>query len=325
MKLLRIFLLTFSIGNLALAQDTLIIMPEPYSVQDFPESGATSDRMEVLNIASDTTQVTYVNDVKYITRDGVDLALQIIVPKHGKGLLPCIVYVQGSAWMKQNVYANLPQLAQFAKRGYVIAMVEYRPSSVAPFPAQVQDAKTAIRFMRRNAEKYRIDTNNLFIWGDSSGGHTSLMVGLTQNNPELDTEAYEEFSTKVNAVVDFYGPTDIAQMNYEPSVMDHIGAESPEGKLIGGKNVLENKELAARTNPINYINDSATAAPILIIHGSKDRLVPFKQSVLLANALERKNYRYEFYQLKGANHGTSEFWTTDIFEIVDAFLKANLR
>ncbi|RPD44064.1 alpha/beta hydrolase [Paracnuella aquatica] len=238
--------------------------------------------------------------------------------------MPCIVYVQGSAWMKQDVYHNLPQLAEFAKRGYVIAIVEYRPSSVAKFPAQLQDAKTAIRFMRANADTFNIDVDNVFVWGDSSGGHTALMVGLTQNNPELDTKDLDQYSIKVNAIVDFYGPTDITQMNYEPSTWDHISAESPEGKLIGGKNVLENKPEAAPTNPINYVKDPKTAAPILIMHGSKDRLVPFKQSVLMADALESKKYRYQFYQLKGADHGSSEFWTKQAFDIVDNFLQQNM-
>ena len=90
---------------------------------------------------------------------------------------------------------------------------------------------------------------------------------------------------------------------------------------MGGKNVLESKAEAAATNPINYIKDAQTVAPILIIHGSKDRLVPFKQSVLLADALERKNLRYAFYQLKGADHGSAEFWTKETFDLVEAFLK----
>ena len=325
MKSIILILLTIGMTYLCQAQNQQIITPQSYSLEDFPESTASSKNMKIVNIGTDNSQVVYEHDVKYISRNELDLTLQIISPKSVKGLLPCIVYIQGSAWMKQNVYANLPQLAEFAKRGYIIAIVEYRPSSVAQFPAQLQDTKTAIRFMRKNADKYHIDANNIFVWGDSSGGHTSLMIGLTQNNPELDTDDFKEYSIKVNAVVDFYGPTDITQMNYEPSTWDHVSANSPEGKLIGGKNVLENKELAGQTNPINYVNDPETAAPILIMHGSKDRLVPFKQSVLMANALEQKNYVYQFYQLKGADHGSSEFWTTESFDIVDAFLKENLK
>ena len=304
-----------------IAQDHQVIAPHSYSPEDFPESKASSKNMKVIHIDKDSSQVSYQPNVKYITRDGMDLTLQIIKPKISKGKMPCIVYVQGSAWLKQDVYDNLPQLAEFAKRGYVIAIVEYRPSSVAKFPAQLQDAKTAIRFLRANASTYNVDTANIFIWGDSSGGHTALMVGLTQQNPELDTKDLNQYPINVNAVVDFYGPTDITQMNFEPSTWDHVSAQSPEGQLIGGKNVLQSKAEAELTNPIHYVKDPKTAAPILMMHGSKDRLVPFKQSVLMADALEQNHYRYQFYQIKGADHGSSEFWTKEAFDIVDAFLR----
>jgi acetyl esterase/lipase len=306
-----------------MAQDSKLISPIPQSYEDFPEAKDTHKGMKVITIPKDLPQTHYKHDVKYITRDGLDLTLQILKPKNAKGKLPCIVYVQGSAWFKQDVYGNIPQLAEFAKRGYIIAIIEYRPSTVAKFPAQLQDTKTAIRFMRKNAETYGVDADNIFVWGDSSGGHTALMVGLTQNNAELDTEDYKNFSIKVNGVIDFYGPTDISQMNYAPSTMDHTQAKTPEGMLIGGKNVLENVEEAAKTNPINYLKDLKNAAPILILHGSKDRLVPFQQSVLLADALKKNNFAYAFYQLKGADHGSSEFWTKEIFDIVENFLKAN--
>jgi acetyl esterase/lipase len=306
-----------------IAQDSRLISPKQQSYEDFPESKASHNDMKVITIAKNLPQTNYKHNVKYINRDGMDLTLQVLKPKNAKGHLPCIVYIQGSAWFKQDIYANLPQLAEFAKRGYIIAMVEYRPSTVAKFPAQLQDAKTAIRFIRKNAEIYGVDVENIFVWGDSSGGHTALMVGLTQNNAELDTEEYKDFGIKVNGIIDFYGPTDISQMNFAPSTMDHTQAKTPEGMLIGGKNVLENVEEAAKTNPINYLKEVKNAAPILILHGSKDRLVPFQQSVLLADALKKNNLAYEFYQLKGADHGSSEFWTKEIFDIVENFLKAN--
>lgn len=313
------------VSSTLMAQQNQVISPQPYTHEKFPESTASSKNMKVLNIPFDSSQVTYYHNVKFAERNGLDLSLQVIVPKTVKGNLPCIVYVQGSAWMKQNVYANLPQLAEFARRGYVIAIVEYRPSSVAKFPAQLQDAKTAIRFMRQNAQRYHVDPDNLIIWGDSSGGHTALMVGLTQDHAELDTDELKGYPIEVNAVIDFFGPTDITQMNLQPSTLDHISPKSPEGQLLGGKNVLENKVEAALTNPITYIKPAKKAAPILIMHGSKDRTVPFQQSVLLADALEKQGYAYQFYQLKGADHGSSEFWTRQAFDIVDEFIKTNLK
>jgi acetyl esterase/lipase len=323
MKIALVSTLLFLTSLPLMAQQ--IIPARPYTRENFPESTASSRNMKVLNVPADTTQVMYQHNIKYISRDGLDLSLQVILPKATNGKLPCIVYVQGSAWMKQNVYANLPQLAEFAKRGYVIAIVEYRPTSVAKFPAQLQDAKTAIRFIRQNTQRFHVDTANVFVWGDSSGGHTALMVGLTQDHPELDTKDLNEYPVRVNAVIDFFGPTDITQMNMEPSTLDHVSPKSPEGMLLGGKNVLDNKVEAALTNPISYLKKSQKAAPILIMHGSKDRTVPFKQSVLLAEALEKQGYSYQFFQLKNADHGSSEFWTSQTFDIVEEFIKKNLK
>ncbi len=118
-------------------------------------------------------------------------------------------------------------------------MVEYRPSEIAPFPAQIHDAKAAVRFMRMNVEKYNIDSQRIALWGDSSGGHTVVMAGITADC-QLDTELYREFSSKVKCIIDWYGPTDISKMNYVPSSQNHTEPDSPEGYLIGRKNVLEN-------------------------------------------------------------------------------------
>ena len=308
-----------------MAQERPVLPPRPYTASNFPASTASAKQMQVLHISKDARQVSYTHDVNYVTRDGVRLTLQLLAPKETARKLPCIVYVQGSAWRKQDVYANLPQLAEFAKRGYVVAIVEYRPTSVAKFPAQLQDAKTAIRFLRAHAETYHVDPDNIFVWGDSSGGHTALLVGLTEGQAALDTQDLNQYSAHVNAVVDFYGPTDITQMNLEPSTLDHLSPDSPEGLLLGGKNVLEHRAEAALTNPIHYVQDARQAAPILLMHGSKDRIVPFQQSALMAEALASKNCRYQFYQLAGADHGSSEFWTKEAFDTVEAFLKQYLH
>ena len=94
-----------------------------------------------------------------------------------------VVYVQGSAWFKQEIGYETPQLSPFASKGYVVAVVEYRPSTVAPFPAQIRDTKAAIRFLMKNASTYSIDPEKVVLWGDSSGGHTAAMTGVTLNDP----------------------------------------------------------------------------------------------------------------------------------------------
>ncbi len=256
------------------------------------------------------------------------LHLHIIEPKQPEGekrLFPLVVYVQGSAGFKQDIGYEIPQLSRFARKGYVVAVVEYRPSTVAPFPAQVKDAKTAIRFLVRNAPTYSIDPEKIVLWGDSSGGHTAVMTGVTLNDPDLSDEAPTDEPIRLRAVADFYGPIDVSKMNLEPSAQDHRDAKSPEGILIGGLNVLENPDKVKPTVPIAYLDKGREIPPFLIVHGNKDRLVPFGQSVLLYEALKQNDKSVVMYKLDGADHGGSPFWTEDVLKIVDDFFREYLQ
>lgn len=122
-------------------------------------------------------------DVEYAVHSGKKLHLQIMTPTvFGQDLKwPLIVYVQGSSWHKQNLFQSLPTLARMCERGYAIAIVEHRESDLAPFPAQVIDVKTAIRFLRLNGRSYHIDTDKISLWGDSGGAHSALIAGITGN------------------------------------------------------------------------------------------------------------------------------------------------
>ncbi|MEZ5072486.1 MAG: alpha/beta hydrolase [Bacteroidales bacterium] len=289
-----------------------------------PPSEAISRKAVELTFESRQSTLRYAPDVVYATRGDLNLHLQIVSGR-AETPMPCLVYIQGSAWMKQNVYGNLPQLILFAQRGFAVAVVEYRPSDVAPFPAQVQDARSAVRFLRKNAERYNLDPDNIFLWGDSSGGHTAVFAGITSGMPVFDAGDYPEFSDEVNAIVDYYGPTDVSKMNDFPSSMDHVQPDSPEGKLLGGVNVLENLEMARRASPMTYIRADRAIPPLFIAHGDVDALVPFNQSDLLALKLEKEGKDFEFYLLKGADHGTAEFWSDPMFARVEAFLRRNMR
>lgn len=294
--------------------------------EKFPEAEITNQYADKLVFNNQLTTVMFLSDVVYATKDGVDLHLQMLIPNSSQqGKKPCVLYVQGSAWMKQNVYFNLPQLAEFAKRGYVVAIVEYRHTGIAPFPAQMQDAKTAIRYIRKNADKYNVDANNLFIWGDSSGGHTALMVGLTQGQNDLDDNMYGDVSADVNAVIAYYPPTEIYVMHNYPSQFPHETPDSPEGLLIGGKTVSENQELAEKASPLHYVKKEQKLVPIFIAAGTLDKTVPFSQSDLMANKLQECNQPYEFHALMGADHGSWEFWTPQMFDLVEGFIKKNSR
>jgi acetyl esterase/lipase len=137
----------------------------------------------------------------------------------------------------------------------------------------MEDAKTAVRFMRKHAKEYKVNTDKVAIFGGSSGGHTALMAGFTGDG-QPDTDLYGDFSAEVGCIIDWFGPTSMEHMNTYPSGMDHTKPDSPEGKLIGGKYVYDNLDLAAAASPINYISEDKPTPPVLIMHGDRDFLVP---------------------------------------------------
>lgn len=299
------------------------IEPIELSYKEFPASPALAEGMKVLPLNPDAVYCAVLHNHPYCEREGRPLHMHLILPSQHERpdkLWPLLVFIQGSAWRQQNLDANLAPLSVVARQGYAIAIVEYRPSDVAAFPAQIQDAKTAIRYLRMNAGQFNIDPEQIVIWGDSSGGHTAVMTGITFLDKQLDTDLYNEYSCHVKGIIDYYAPADITRMNEAHSTMDHYGADSPEGLLIGGLDVLENPEQAAPTVIMNHISEEVDIPPILIIHGNKDRLVPFEQSVLLYNDLKQKGKDAEFYKLEGADHGGPDFWSDEVLDVVQAFI-----
>lgn len=292
----------------------------------FPEAKPSKGVYEVVKQDTFFPTVSYRSDVVYATKDGMDLHLQILTPSMGQRKpLPCILYVQGSAWMKQNVYSCVPNMARFASRGYVVAVVEYRHTGIGPFPTQTVDAKTAVRYIRKNARRLGVDVNNIFIWGDSSGAHTSLMVAVSQDDPAIDDSYLAEESCAVNAAIAYYPPTDISVMKDYPSENPHNDPSSPEGLLIGGVEVASNLELAKKASPIYYVNKNKPLVPIFLAAGTMDRTVPFSQTDLFAGKLQECGKTYEYYALQGADHGTWQFWTEEMYDKVENFIKKYLK
>ncbi|MCS0599720.1 alpha/beta hydrolase [Streptomyces sp. LP11] len=304
-----------------------VVEPQQVGYDAFPESEAASEGMRVIPADLTPRYARVTTDVRYAQKDGYPLRVHVLhppVPEDDERTFPLIGFVQGSGWFPQDLGANAAALADFTKRGYVVAIIEYRPSTVAAFPAQIHDTRTALRFLSRNAARFRVDPSRIALWGDSSGGHTTVLTYLTENDQAFSEEPVGEEPLGIRCFVDYYGPTDISRMCEEPSVQNHIAPDSPEGMLIGGRDVRENPELVAPTVAMNHVTPDAALKPLLIMHGSKDRLVPFAQSVLLHDALKAAGQPVTFYKLAGADHGGAPFWQEDVLDIVDAFLKAHL-
>lgn len=147
------------------------------------------------------------------------------------------------------------------------------------------------------------------------------MAGLTLGMERFEEEIYGEVSSSVKGIVDLYGPTDITKMNDELSIQNHIEPDSPEGNLIGGLNVLEHPELSEPTIVMKYIASEREIPPILIFHGTNDELVPFGQSCMLYDKLVQCNKTATFYAIENAHHGGREFWSNQVLDIIEDFLR----
>ena len=174
-------------------------------------------------------------------------------------------------------------------------------------------------WLRANAGKYNIDPNHIGVWGASAGGHLVALLGTTGDVNDFDKGPNLQFSSKVQAVCDFFGPTDLTKMSAFESIMDHDAPDAPEAKLIGGP-VQENKEACKRANPITYI--SKNDPPFLICHGDKDNLVPINQSVLLYEALKKAGVDVTFHTVEGGGHG---FRDPEVDKMVLEFFTKHLK
>jgi acetyl esterase/lipase len=306
-----------------------IIQPRDIPLEDFPAEPALPEGVRCVKL-HDTYGPCGVDmkSLVYAQRDGESLYVHVLMPTEGDPNLPqkdypCIVFIQGSAWHRQHVFEHMSVMLRACERGFAVALVQYRPSEVAPFPAQIQDAKTAIRFLRKSAKELRILPDKIALWGDSSGAHTAVMAGITGDGL-LDTTLFYEYSAEVSCIVDWYGPTDISQMNLRPSVQNHFDADSPEGFLIERHNVLENPERVAKTVPMNYLSREKETPPILIMHGDRDQLVPFHQSCMLYEKLRELGKDVEMVKLLGAYHVIGGFLCDEALDMALAFIKKHL-
>ena len=255
-----------------------------------------------VSLAEETSRPNYdiieKKDVVYATVGDIELKLDIAYPKNITSPIPAIVHIHGGGWKSGT--KNLGRARFFANAGFVGISIEYRLSTTAKFPSGVHDCKTAIRWVRANAKKYKIDSNRIGVTGESAGGHLAALIGTSGGNRYLEgSGGYNEYSSSVHSVVDHFGPTDFLRMHDKPGAIDHNAADSPESLWIGGP-ITEHPDLVKKANPITYV--SLYDPPILIIHGSNDRVVIFNQSEMLYHALKVGNAESRLVQVKNADH-----------------------
>ncbi len=244
-------------------------------------------------------------NLAYVENGHERQVLDLFVPESAARPLPLIVWIHGGGWAAGDKSGCPPLRQGFAERGYAVASLNYRLSQHAIFPAQIEDCKAAIRWLRAHAKEFNLDPDRIGVWGSSAGGHLVALLGTAGERREFDVGANSGVSSRVQCVMDDYGPTDFTQMDaHRPpgATMVHGSANSPESRLIGASIVdAANRAKVARANPITYV--TADDPPFLINHGDIDPTVPHHQSELLYAALQQAGVRVRLNTVKGGGHG----------------------
>ena len=247
--------------------------------------------------------VVVARDLTYGTAGGTQLKLDLAVPKEGSGPFPAIVFLHGEGWRA----GNRRQMSHFidgvARMGYVGVTVEYRLVPAARFPAQVEDCKAALRWLRANAANYRVDPGRIGVVGFSAGGHLAAMLGVTGEN--------------VQAVVSFFGPTDFSTRDWPRDLEREVIVPFLGGSFADIPAVYE------RASPVSHVTKDS--APFLLFHGSEDELVPVDQSKRLAERLKSFGVPVRLVVLEGEGHGFTDAHNQECMMQMMAFLGERLK
>ncbi len=240
--------------------------------------------------------VTAHRDLPYVTNGHERQRLDLYVPESGEKL-PLVVWIHGGGWESGDKAQCLT--LPLTTKGFAAASIGYRLSQHAVFPAQIEDCKAAIRWLRAHAAEYRLDPDRIGAFGISAGGHLVALLGTSGDVKDFDVGEHLNVSSRIQAACDMCGPTDLFRFHERPSAIKRDAKGSLFERLFGGP-VLERIELAKRFNPITWI--SKDDPPFLIIHGDKDPLVPLSQSEFLAHGLRSAGLPVEMHIEKGGGH-----------------------
>ncbi|WP_298869376.1 alpha/beta hydrolase [uncultured Gimesia sp.] len=261
-----------------------------------------------------------ITDIEYAAVDNHRLLLDLYIPE-AQTNPQLLVWVHGGAW-RAGSKSNMP-LIPLVNQGYAVASVEYRLSPVAKFPAQIHDIKAAIRFLRGSASKYGYHADKIGILGSSAGGHLVALMGVTNHHRELegDLGEFDQESSAVDAIVDYYGPTNFMTI-LNQSTPHGLSVRVPALQLLLGTRPEENTALAKLASPVFHVD--ARDPPLLMIHGDQDPQVPINQSHELHGAYKKQNLDVTFEVIHGGAHGGPEFFDEKRIKLVELFLRKHL-
>ncbi|SDF47824.1 alpha/beta hydrolase [Sporomusa acidovorans] len=265
--------------------------------------------------------------------DNVAMGMDVLKPERNEKM-PAIVFVTGGGFINANKDNCIQQRMDMANAGYVVASITYRVAPTATFPQPLEDVKAAIRYLRAHADKFNINPKKIGIMGGSAGGYLSAMAGTTNGTKQFDKGEYLNQSSDVQAVVDFYGLSDLTRVGADYSEKVQEAHKSPGATealwvngspVFGGKDggILVDSEKAKAANPITYISDKT--APFLLMHGDKDTVVSPSQTELLHQALIAHGIEATRYIVKGAQHGGVYWNQPEVMQKVIDFFDKHLK
>lgn len=228
---------------------------------------------------------TVERDIEYANINGYSLKLDMYYPKSAKTAVPAVIYVHGGGWTSgDKAGMRKEDLSALLDRGYLVASINYRLAPQYKFPAQIEDVKQAVRFLRANASRFGLDPTRIGAWGGSAGGHLVALLG-TCDDADFSTGPYVfSVSGRVQAVVDWFGPADLVNMA-QPNLI---------AQVFGNEAVLKS------ASPITYV--SSDDPPFLIMHGDQDKTVPLSQSETLYQKLQAAVVPSQLVVVKNAGH-----------------------
>lgn len=270
---------------------------------------------------SNEVQWLYSQDWEYHDYGNCKRYLQIIFPykremkKEEK--YPLILFIPGSAWHKQEMYNDIPQYATLAKCGYVVAVMQYRESDIALFPAQVDDVCNALKFIPTIAENFHIDAERIFLMGNSSGGHIAMMTTL------FSEHGLCEKITKISGVILESASTDILICSKAP--LPPWMQVRPSAALLGVDKIEGNEELAKKASCEMFITKEINLPAVLLLHSELDPIVSVENSRVLYDTLVAAGHQADYYELEGNDaHGGATYYDSQVLNIIQKFCRAHM-
>ena len=294
-------------GLRAQATEGGVPLPAPSGA---PSSGGPRERRDL----------PYVKDGEARQRLDLYLPDDPVVASAGRPGRPLVLWLHGGGWEAGSKH-DCPATPLLA-REYVVASVGYRLSSQAVFPAQIEDCKAAVRWLRAHADEYGIDPQRIGAWGASAGGHLGALLGTTAGTRRFDVGGNLDQSSAVQCVLDWFGPADLLRWGDPPIGLFMDSPNTAVARLLGGP-VRAHTELARSASPVYYVDQES--APFLIMHGDRDDTVPLQQSEELHAALQRAGVESTLKVLPGAGHSAAGFSQPANLQLMTAFFDRHLR